>query len=77
MPDGFQQQTLDQSGLVVLERDISGRNLGSTYTIFLKIVDTNNIKHVTNLSNCSKAMQVSQKTLVKEYAFFCFVFCFL
>ena len=57
---GFNNKTLDQSGLVVLERDISGRSLGSTYPTFLKIVDTNNIKHFINLSNCCKAMQISQ-----------------
>ena len=75
MPNGFQQQTLDQSGLIVLERDISGRSLGSTYTIFLKIVDTNNIKHFTNLSNCSQAMQILQKDTGERVCIF--LFCFL
>ena len=71
----FNIKTLDQSGLVVLEIDISGRRLGSTYTTFLMIVDTNNIKHFTNLSNCSKAMQISPKNTGERICVF--LFCFL
>ena len=72
---GINNKTLDQSGLVVLERDMSGRSLGSTYPTFLKIVDTNNIKYFINLSNCCKAMQISQNSTGGKVCVF--LFCFL